>query len=385
MSPEFKELIMNIFIAPDRFAHYRFAVFNKIAERYTLDVYAPKQVDDRGIKIADPDSVNNKFTWYDVKSLFFRGVCYWQAGLIGSILFSKKYDMYIFWGDAWRISTWISAIVCRLFRRKVVFWTHGIYGNEGPLKLFYRSLFYKLADAVILYSQHGKEQLIKQGFDKNRLYVINNSLDFDDQDKIFNEYEWCKEPKKRVFKSIFVGRLEKNKKLEIALEAISFLNSSDLGFKVRFDIIGDGQERGRLEKLCSDLGLDDDVSFLGSCYDQKVLGPMVIESDICISPGNVGLTAMQSLAYGTPVISHSDASQQMPEFEAIKEGVSGALFENNSVMSLVGAIKRCVNYLNSGKVDVHTCRDVIKNNYTPEFQVNVLSRLVDDMFLESKE
>jgi len=374
---------MKIFLAPDRFAHYRFGIFNRIAENYDLDVYAPKEVDQSGIAIADPGSVSNRFAWYHIKSFFFRGVCFWQSGLIRSVLFNKKYDIYIFWGDAWRISTWISAVLCKLLGRKVVFWTHGVYGNESGLKLFYRNSFYRLADAIILYSQHGRDKLAEHGFNINCLYVVNNSLDFDAQDKIYNEYDLGPIVRDGVFKCIFVGRLEKNKKLEMALEAISYINSSDFGFKISFDIVGDGRERQALESLSSDLAINEYVRFVGSCYDQKIIGPMIIESDMCISPGNVGLTAMQSLAYGTPVISHNDASRQMPEFEAIKEGVSGALFDNDSVMSLVEAIKRCVGYLESGEVSSRSCRDVVKNNYTPDFQMGVISKLLRDIYMDS--
>ena len=40
-------------------------------------------------------------------------------------------------------------------------------------------------------------------------------------------------------------------------------------------------------------------------------------SDLTVSPGNIGLTAIHSLSYGTPVCSHSNFNNQMPESEAI--------------------------------------------------------------------
>ena len=42
-----------------------------------------------------------------------------------------------------------------------------------------------------------------------------------------------------------------------------------------------------------------------------------------VSPGNVGLTAIHSLSYGTPVLTHNNFNNQMPEVESIQPGFNG--------------------------------------------------------------
>ena len=62
--------------------------------------------------------------------------------------------------------------MAKLIGRKIVFWSHGIYGNEGHIKLNIRKLFYSFADAFLLYSDYGKMQMVKNGFSENKIFVI---------------------------------------------------------------------------------------------------------------------------------------------------------------------------------------------------------------------
>lgn len=61
-------------------------------------------------------------------------------------------------------------------------------------------------------------------------------------------------------------------------------------------------------------------------------------SSVTVAPGKVGLTAMHSMVYGVPVVTHGDASDQMPEWEAIIPGKTGSLFQSGNVQSLSDAI-----------------------------------------------
>jgi glycosyltransferase involved in cell wall biosynthesis len=48
--------------------------------------------------------------------------------------------------------------------------------------------------------------------------------------------------------------------------------------------------------------LDDFIVFYGESYNERELAPLIALADVCVSPGNVGLTAIHALTYGTPVI-----------------------------------------------------------------------------------
>jgi glycogen synthase len=79
-----------------------------------------------------------------------------------------------------------------------------------------------LANGLFLYGNGAKDRLILLGFDKSRLHVIYNSLDYANQICIRKELsqEILLSKKKELFKNydlpviIFIGRLTKQKKLE---------------------------------------------------------------------------------------------------------------------------------------------------------------------------
>jgi hypothetical protein len=91
---------------------------------------------------------------------------------------------------------------------------------------------------------------------------------------------------------------------------------------------------------------------------------------LTVSPGKVGLTAMHSMAYGTPVISHNTFDHQMPEVEAIVPGVTGDYFAEGSSEDLARVIAKWF--------DTHPtkpereCIDRIEAEFTPAFQRQVI-------------
>jgi len=111
---------------------------------------------------------------------------------------------------------------------------------------------------------------------------------------------------------------------------------------------------------------------LGEIYDERKISRLIYESDLCVSPGNVGLSAIHSITYGTPVITHDDFKYQMPEFEIIKPGVNGFFFKKDSVEDLARKIS-----LSLGKnFDKKAVRKEILNKYNPQAQKSIFDKLI---------
>src|SRR5439155_1448825 len=102
-------------------------------------------------------------------------------------------------------------------------------------------------------------------------------------------------------------------------------------------LVGDGPEKESLQSMAARLRIP--VKFFGACYDEATLARLTMVAHVTVSPGKIGLTAMQSLAYGTPVITHDDHTAQGPEWEAILPGRTGALFHAGDVRHLASVIK----------------------------------------------
>ena len=100
--------------------------------KYEFNIYYSKQ-NLGGIRSYIPSKdYKNKKKLHSLKNYFIKNVLFWQSGVIKTVIF-KNFDIAFFMGDMSVISTWIAAIICRIRKKKVVFWGHGIYGNENFL------------------------------------------------------------------------------------------------------------------------------------------------------------------------------------------------------------------------------------------------------------
>ena len=82
---------------------------------------------------------------------------------------------------------------------------------------------------------------------------------------------------------------------------------------------------------------------------------------------------MHTLVFGTPALTHNDFPHQMPEFEAIREGATGAFFANGSIESIAETIARWFKEKVGKRDDVRqACMREIDDSWTPSYQIQVL-------------
>lgn len=360
--------------------HYREALWKKLSKLQSFQFYFYFDSNSlSSIKSMPYEDLN----WKHVNNIIIKNtILIWQKGVILNCI-NQKYKVAIFLGEMYCISTWIAALICRIRGIKVVFWGHGIYGNENKIKLLFRIIFYKLADQHLLYGKRAKEIMQNHGFDKNTLYLIYNSLDYFNLRKLRERYKhlgkyevfpFFKYPEKPIL--FFSGRLTNSKKIDLLIKAANDINKNEI--KVNLLIIGDGSSKNYLEEIGKKGLYKKWLHFYGACYNEKEVGKFLTLSDICISPGNVGLTAIHSLSYGTPVCTHNDFKNQGPEAESIKNGVNGFFFENNNLEDLKAKI---IGWL-SNSIDRNNlrnqCVQIIEEKYNPDNQLKVFNRLLND-------
>jgi glycosyltransferase involved in cell wall biosynthesis len=172
---------------------------------------------------------------------------------------------------------------------------------------------------------------------------------------------------------LFIGRLTSIKKLDMILRAQYNLLKKNI--KCNLIFIGDGEMKDDLKELATNLNIINRCWFTGALYDEKEISNYLHSADICISPGNVGLTAIHSLSYGLPVITNDNFETQMPEFEAIKQGVTGSFFRENNEKSLTFEIENWLTYsLNNRQLIREDCYKVIDEKYNPINQIKILNK-----------
>ena len=355
--------------------HYRANIFTLIDKEFDCDfVFGDSMVD---VKKMDYSLLGGKVTENHIYR--FKGMTY-QAGMIKQLM--GDYSHYIILGDTRSLSTWLFAVLARMFcrKKKVYFWTHGWYGKETRFEKILKKVFFRLPNGgIFTYGDYAKELMKQNGFNGDKIYPIHNSLAYDRQLEIRESLAYSDVYVNHFGNSnrnlIFVGRLTSVKKLDQILSAM--IKSAEKGIHYNLTLIGSGEKEEHLKTLTKELGLFNSVWFYGPCYSEDELSTLIYNADLCIAPGNIGLTAMHSLVFGTPAITHNDYKWQMPEFEAIKENVTGTFFERDDIIDLSNKIDSWFCQKNYDRELIRkSCMDEIDNYWNPYFQLSLLKRII---------
>ena len=355
---------------------YREAIYKEIDMHYDCEWYFEKENID--IALFDITQLRNA-TLLEHKSLC--GRFYRMKGLLRAIWKKKDFDAYIMIGTPMCISLWGVCILLNLFRpkKKIYFWTHGWYGKESWIESIIKNLFLKLADELFLYGNHSKRLLHDKGYSEDIMHVIHNSLSYDVQLMLRNNAH-----SNDIYKShfgneypilIFIGRLTAVKKLDILIDTLSLLKLK--GRLYNLVLVGDGAEKENLIRMVNDLNLNSQVWFYGACYDENTNAELIYNADLCVSPGNIGLTAMHVMMFGCPAITHNDFAYQMPEFESIKPYETGNFFVKDSSSSLMEIIEHWFTINGSRREDIRkACFDEIDHYWNPTYQMNIIKQVI---------
>lgn len=355
---------------------YRTAIFKAIDENWECKWIFGKNTTD--IKGMDTSCLKN-VEYVDNKKCFGP---FWKQSKVADEASKDEYNTLLMLGEPFNLSTWWIMIRNRFSknRKNIYLWSHGWYGRENFAKKWMKRIFFGLADKTFLYGNYAKEMAIKQGFPEEKLEVIHNSLDHANQIKLRESLS-----KSNIYKShfgnenpviIFIGRLTAVKRIDLLIEAIAKLKEQGKLFNVT--LIGDGEKRKELEGLVYDRGLEKQVWFYGACYDDNQNAQLIYDADLCVAPGNVGLTAMHTMVFGTPVLTHNNFPMQMPEFEAIIPGKTGDFFEYNNISSLADKIESSTtcNKLDRDLIRKE-CYHEIDSYWTPDFQMRILKSTLE--------
>ncbi|MDY9918320.1 MAG: glycosyltransferase [Proteiniphilum sp.] len=361
--------------------HYRRPIWNVLLNNPGWDMHFFFGDSENGVAAIDFEKEgfsSNKHRLHKVKNYWWKKeTLLWQTKVIRECC-GTKFDYAIFTSEMSRPSTWIAASICRLRGIKVFFWAHGLYGREKGLKLKLKKIFFRLGNKILLYERRSKKFHIRHGFKPDNLYVVFNSLDYDAHKLLTQKLQGLEKSEVFPFFNdpslpvvIFIGRLTKVKKLDMLLQAVNQIN--DKVPEVNLVVMGEGPEREKLEDM-GKIGLENKwLHFTGACYDEEVIGKFLSMSDLCVSPGNVGLTGIHSLSFGTPVGTHDNMVNQMPEAEAVEDGYNGFFFKENDVNDLRDKIKDWVNNMDRNLLRERSY-EIIDKYYNPHYQLTVFKR-----------
>lgn len=348
------------------FPHYRRPVFDRLRQSqvFSFSFY----YDFKGV---DPTIVSGQSEAADISVRCYQwGPFMFQPGFLTEAL-RGRFEAYILLGNPYILTNWLFALLARLRGRKVLMWTHGWRRTDEGWRGQLRNLYYRLAHMLLLYGDRAKSIGVRNGFASQQLWPIYNSLDYDAQ-AIARDRRSFGERRRSDF--LCVSRLVPEVRIDLAIEALAIVNR-DAVRPAKLVVVGDGPKRSELQALAERLEVP--VEFTGAIYDEDELAERFLSAAAVVSPGKVGLLVMHSLAYGTPVITHDNMDEQMPEVEAIVDGRTGAFFRRGDVHSLAEKMQSFLR--NEGLCAEEEAIRTIEQRYTPEVQRQLIEAALHNL------
>ncbi len=238
-------------------------------------------------------------------------------------------------------NTSISFLYKVLFRKKIIWWSLG--GIAGRKKSFFRRIsdnwikyMERNSDAVITYSSYGKEYFVQESkVPDNKVFVAVNVVDTEqrieeckslDKETIYND---AHQGYKMII--LFVGALNKEKKIDTLIEAFDLLSKKRPG-EAKLIIVGDGDDRKRLEVLSKTLQIPN-IEFTGKIMNG--INKYFLAADIFVLPGLGGLAISDAMIHGLPVVaSVGDGTEK-----DLIDGTNGKIIPDLNAESLYEYLK----------------------------------------------
>ena len=363
--------------------HYRMGIYNALSQSKLIQFffYADKK-DIFGIKsIPFTSEFISKYNWINAKKIGFYSpklrLTFFQTNVFKG-LFRKNLKGIIATEGLVYLSNCYLPLIAKLLGKKFFLWGHGLRGSERGISLKVKLWHIKISTGMFLYGYHAKNLLIEHGIPEEKLHIIYNSLNYDEQLPL---RKLCKPSD--VFKNhfqnndpviVFIGRLVENKKLDMLVKAWQLLLDKDQSCNLVF--IGAGDKQEELESMIATSNKSR-CWFYGASYDEEQNAQLLYNADVCVSPGNVGLTAMHTMMFGTPVITHDDFNYQMPEFEAIETGKSGNFFKKDDIEALTTSIEQWLFHNKYNRDEIRSfCYEIMDTKYNPHHQKEIFEKVL---------
>ena len=278
---------MRVLFVQNVIMHYRVSLYDKISEFCDLTV----------AHSGKPVEVAIKFNEVILNRRTINGFV-WQIGIKS---LAKDFNVVILMFDL----KWLSTLDIILFNKtksqKIYLWGIGVSSQNGLNKKnafdFIRFWIAKKSNGLIFYSDYPKRFYESSGISTTKLYSAHNTLEVNyNKKKYFKQFNFF----------LFIGTLDARKKVDHLIDAFALYKLGNKNYK-KLQIIGSGLEEENLKLQVDRLGLSKDIIFLGRITDQQTKIKYFEHAIAVISPGQAGLSVLESMAYGVPFVTYKEA------------------------------------------------------------------------------
>lgn len=190
-----------------------------------------------------------------------------------------------------------------------------------------------LASGFLVYTVTGVDYVIRAGMPRERIVVINNTIDVTAERVAYERAQSLDraELRRRIGISadaivfLFIGRLTSPKRVDWLIDAVKALLARAQQ-KIEVLIVGGGPEEARLQRSAAGAAW---CRFLGPVDAPGLLAEIFRVSDAVVIPGYVGLAVNHAFAHGIPLIT-CRSELHSPEIDYVRDGYNGLILEENA-------------------------------------------------------
>jgi glycosyltransferase involved in cell wall biosynthesis len=270
-------------------------------------------------------------------------------------------------------------------------------GDRGPRLVLTRHVLFPLSRLTHRYTLKDASRIIavseavarslraQKIFDEGKLRVVENGVDVARFARARAEFENGRDETSRVPLRVgIVGELSVVKGQEDFVRAAAVV-AGELGDRVEFLIVGEdnargGENRARVERLVSGLGLRERVRLMGRLKEDD-LASLVASLDLFVSASRseaFGMAMVEALACGVPVVANATEGAR----EIIEEGVTGLLVPVGDVDALAASILSLLEDVQRRRAFGANALSVAKNRFDVARMVEATERVYAEAIAE---
>lgn len=286
--------------------HWRCPMFQRIAKLENINLKVFYGADFEGTKVVSGDKIEGFLAekLYTIKIKKKHNGNERQMPFCPNLFFhliKENPDVIITEGKSNFANAIIGFVYAKLFRKKIVWWGLGKlqYEKLDSLKDRFVQCIEKRCDAQLVYSRVGKEYYESIGYPSSKIFTAVNVVDTEHIKRIKQtaEYQEAERSKDGMFNILYVGAINKKKKIEILIDAYEkFVRGKD---DVKLTIVGGGEYLSEIRSQIIQKRLNN-VNIVGQVIDG--LYKYFATADVFVLPGLGGLAISEAMAYGLPVI-----------------------------------------------------------------------------------
>lgn len=301
--------------------HYREEFIERLSRFYYLKVYTLKSP-----SIEKANFKPSSLAHLDIRSFQIGKLLFYSLSPFVRLRDSITIIMF----SPTHISSWFILIINKVLGKKTILWGHGIsiknYEKEKLRPNPVRKLMLWLSNGALLYTSEEKTMWdkelpkVKTFAFQNTLSGLNKIFDYETKrsiDTIKTQYGIVGD---RIF--IYCARFnEKGRRVDLLVDVIDKV--VELGLPWSFIIIGEG-------KLKPDFSKYSNVYDFGAVYDSTIKSELFSISDIYFQPAWTGLSIVEAMAYGKPVLTfrRSSSVPQCVEYAYLQESYNAILLDS---------------------------------------------------------